>query len=101
MTGPGDLRIVSRISMPNKHAAIKDLGKNIKRAARNERMKKYMHFLLKKCVAELTAGNMKEAKTTAQQFQQAVDKAAKNHVIMPSKAARKKSTLMKAVAAKK
>ena len=87
--------------MPNKHAAIKDLKKNAKRSDRNDRMKKYMHFLLKKCKEELSEGKLKEANQTAIKFQQAVDKATKNHVIMPNKATRKKSALMKVLRAKK
>lgn len=86
--------------MPNKHAAVKDLRKNARRAARNARLKTHVKHLLRKTTDLVKAGNTKEAKEVAIQFQQIADKAAKNNVITKSVANRKKSSIMKALATK-
>lgn len=83
--------------MPNKHAAIKDLRKNHKRAAHNARIKTNVKFLRKKSAELLEAGKTADAKEAIRALQQAVDKAAKTGVIKPNKAARQKSSLMKAL----
>lgn len=87
--------------MPNKHAAIKDLRKNKKRSAHNSRVKTHVRFLLKKGSDLVAGGNAKEAQEAIKALQKAIDKAAKLGIIDPNKAARKKSTLMKALSAKK
>lgn len=84
-------------SMPNKHAAIKDLRKNKRRAALNYRIKTNVKSLYKKGMALLKEGNQKEAAVVARAFQQAVDKAAKVSVVSKNAAARKKSTFMRAL----
>jgi len=86
--------------MPNKHAAIKDLRKNKKRAVHNELIKRNVRHLLKKSQELLKEGKGKEAQAIALAFQQAVDKAAKVGVISKNKAARKKSSIMKAMKTK-
>jgi len=84
--------------MPNKHAAIKDLRKNKKRAAHNARIKTNVKALFKKSKELAAAGKKDEAKTAAQKYQQAVDKAVKRGVVTRNQAARKKSQAMKALA---
>ena len=84
--------------MPNKHAAIKDLRKNVRRAARNARLKTHVKHLLRKTEDLLKEGKATEAKVAATTFQQIADKAAKNRVISKSLANRKKGKLMKALA---
>ena len=86
--------------MPNKHAAIKDLRKNRKHAAHNERIKRHIRFLTKKNETAVKAGNSADVQQTARTLQQALDKAAKAGVLSRNKAARKKATLMKTLAAK-
>lgn len=86
--------------MPNKHAAIKDLRKNKRRAATNLRIKTNVKALYKKGMALLSAGKNKEAQEVARAFQQAVDKAAKISVVSKNAAARKKSSFMRALKAK-
>ena len=80
--------------MPNKHAAIKDLRKNARRAARNLRLKTHTKSLLRKAKDLLKEGKKTEAKAAVMAFQQVVDKAAKNMVISRNTANRKKSSLM-------
>lgn len=86
--------------MPNKHAAIKDLRKNKRRAATNLRIKINVKALYKKGMALVSAGKTKEAEEVARAFQQAVDKAAKISVVSKNAAARKKSSFMRALKTK-
>ena len=86
--------------MPNKHAAIKDLRKNARRAARNARLKTHVKHLLRKTTDLVKAGSTQEAKVAAVDFQKIADKAVKNRVMTKSLANRKKSAVMKAVATK-
>ncbi len=83
--------------MPNKHAAIKDLRKNKKRAAHNDRIKRHIRYLLKKSRDLLKEGKAKESQEISRAFQQAIDKAAKVGVVSKNKAARRKSSLTKAI----
>jgi ribosomal protein S20 len=85
--------------MPNKHAAIKDLRKNERRAARNASVKTNVKALYKKAQALLKEGKP-EAKETIIKFQQAADKAIKTGVFNKHTVARKKSHLMKKVTVK-
>lgn len=87
-------------TMPNKHAAIKDLRKNKRRAATNLRIKVNVKALYKKGMALLKDGKTKEATELARVFQQAVDKAAKVSVVSRNTAARKKSAFMRALKTK-
>jgi len=87
--------------MPNKHAAIKDLRKNKRRAERNARLKTHARALLRKAQDLVKEGKMAEAKAAAAAFQQAVDKAAKNMVVTRNAANRRKSKLMKKLSIKK
>jgi small subunit ribosomal protein S20 len=83
--------------MPNKHAALKDLRKNRKRAAHNARLKTHMRSLLRQAQLLIKEGKLKEAKLASIKFQQIVDKAAKNEIVSKNAASRKKSSLMKAL----
>lgn len=86
--------------MPNKHAAIKDLRKNKRRAARNARVRTNVKALVKKG-KDLAASGSADLKEHAMKVQQAIDKAVKTGVIHRNAAARKKSALMKKLNAKK
>ena len=81
--------------MPNKHAAIKDLRKNKKRAIQNARVKKNVKALLSKSKALIKEGKKAEAEAMAKSFQKAIDKAAKIGVFHKNAASRQKSSLMK------
>jgi small subunit ribosomal protein S20 len=83
--------------MPNKHAAIKDLRKNKRRAARNLRLKTHARSLLRKAKDLLKEGKVADAKAAAASFQQIVDKAAKHGVLSKNAAGHKKSSIMKAI----
>lgn len=81
--------------MPNKHAAIKDLRKNKRRAARNLREKTNIRALIKQLEQFVKEGKMTEALAVTTKLQQASAKAAKNHVIHRNKARRLTSYAMK------
>lgn len=85
--------------MPNKHAAIKDLRKNKRRAAMNARVKTNIKALYKKAQNLISEGKKAEAKETVTKFQQAADKAIKTGVLNKNTAARKKSSLMSKIVA--
>jgi ribosomal protein S20 len=86
--------------MPNKHAAIKDLRKNKRRAARNIREKTNVKALIKQLKTLVKEGKKSEAVAVANKLQQAVDKAAKHNVIHVNKARRINSAAMKSVSSK-
>ena len=81
--------------MPNKHAAIKDLRKNKRRAARNLRVKTNIRALVKQLEQFVKDGKTNEALPVVAKLQQASAKAAKNHVIHRNKARRLSSYAMK------
>ncbi len=83
--------------MPNKHAAIKALRKNKKRAIANKRIKTLVLKLFKDSMNMISAGKSNEAKESIKKFQQTVDKATKTNVISANFASRKKSSLAKAL----
>lgn len=83
--------------MPNKHAAIKDLRKNKRRALRNGRIKRHVKALFTKTKALIKEGKMDEAKEASRLFQAAADKASKRGVVHKNLAGRRKSKLMTAV----
>ena len=80
--------------MPNKHAAEKDLRKNHKHAAHNTRIKTNVKQLLKNTQTLIKEGKFAEAKPMALKLQQAIDKAAKHHIVHKNKASRMKSLVM-------
>ncbi len=87
--------------MPNKHAAIKDLRKNKRRAARNLREKINVKALMKQLKALIKEGKQSEALELVKKLQQAAGKAAKKNIIHPNKARRMTSMAMRATGAKK
>lgn len=86
--------------MPNKHAAIKDLRKNKRRAARNLREKINVKALAKQLKALIKEGKKSEALELVSKLQQASAKAAKKNIIHPNKARRLTSMAMKVTGAK-
>lgn len=101
MTSSRLYRTVGAKSMPNKHAAIKDLRKNERRAARNLRMKIHVKALAKQLKELVKAGNKKEAMEISSKLQQAADKAGKNHVFHVNKTRRIVSASAKQLASAK
>lgn len=88
------------LTMPTKHAAIKDLRKNRKRAVHNARIRSHVRFLLKKNQELISSGDISGARQAASALQQALDKAAKVGVLSRNKADRKKSKFMKSATKK-
>ncbi len=86
--------------MPNTHAAIKDLRKNKRRAARNLREKTNVKALAKQIKALAKEGKGTEALALVAKLQQASAKAAKKHVIHRNKARRITSMAMKLASAR-
>jgi len=86
--------------MPNKHAAIKDLRKNKRRALRNLREKTNVKALIKQLKSFVKEGKKSEAMTIVSKLQQAAGKAAKRNVIHPNKARRITSQAMKSLSGK-
>ena len=76
--------------MPNIKAAEKWMRQTEKRTTRNKDVKTRLKTVFKKAVA---AGDAETVKTV----ESSLDKAAKNGIIHPNKAARKKSRLAKAI----
>jgi ribosomal protein S20 len=86
--------------MPIKQAAIKDLRKNHKRAARNLRLKTHMKHLTRSLTDLVKEGKVAEAKTTLSALQQIIAKAAKNHVLETNNAKHKIANAYKLVGKK-
>lgn len=84
--------------MPNKHAAIKDLRKNKRRAARNLRDKTNVKSLIKQLKLLVQEGKKAEALTLVSKLQQATDKASKKNVLHRNKARRINSMAMRITA---
>lgn len=81
--------------MPIKHAAIKDLRKSNKRAARNLRLKTHVKHLTRALADLVKDGKAAEVKVALPKLQQALDKAAKNHVLHNNNAERKVASAFK------
>lgn len=79
--------------MPNKHAAVKDLRKNQRHAARNAKMKTHVKSLTAQVKTLLKEGKTKEVADLARKLQQAVDKAAKKNIFHSNKSSRRISSL--------
>jgi ribosomal protein S20 len=86
--------------MPNKTAAMKSLRQTKKRQAINARVKTDARVKFKNIDELIKAGKLAEAKKLVANFQKAIDKAAKNHIISKNKANRKKANLMKKLSKK-
>ncbi len=83
--------------MPIKNAAKKAVRQTAKRRDRNIALKEKMKTLIKKFNKSIAAKKTDEAKSLLPKIAQAVDKAAKNHVIEANKASRVKSRLSKSL----
>ncbi len=83
--------------MPNKHAAVKDLRKNKRRATRNSLLKTHVKALTKQMNELVKAGKQSDAQALSSKLQQIVAKAAKNNVFHANKAGRKVSAMHKSL----
>ena len=86
--------------MPNKHAAIKDLRKNKKRAVLNAKYKTHVKALTAQVKLLVKEGKSDEAAKLAPRLQQAVDKASKKNIFHANKSSRRVSTLHRSLAPK-
>lgn len=84
--------------MPNKHAAVKDLRKNAKRAARNNKIKTHLKALSRQLAEFLQAGKKAEATEIMKRIQQAAAKAGHGHVFHANRAARRTSSAARSLA---
>ena len=91
---------ISATTMPNKKAAIKDLRQNLKRQARNTRIKTNVKHKLKDAQQLIKEGKA-EAKDAVRALQKAAAKAAKKKTISKNRARRITSKLMKSANPKK
>ena len=83
--------------MPNKLASIKDVRKSRKRTHSNLRVKTNLHSLQRSFLGLVREKKFDEAGVLAHKLQQALDKAAKIHVIHKNRAAKSISALQKAI----
>ena len=83
--------------MPIKQAAIKDLRKNHKRAAKNLRLKTHVKHLTRSLTDLVKEGKANEVKETMAKLQQTLAKAAKTHVLHTNNAQRKIASAFKLV----
>jgi len=85
--------------MPLIKSAIKRAKQNPVRRARRQPVKTYMKTMLKKMADLTTAGKRAEAVAILPETYSAIDMAAKQNIIHPRNAARKKSLVARLVAA--
>lgn len=78
--------------MPNKHAALKDLRKNKKRAFANKRLKTHIKSLTQQLTSLVKEGKKTDATGIAQKLQQALGKATRENIIHRNNASRKTSS---------
>lgn len=83
--------------MPIKQSPKKYLRQSRKRRARNRGRKTAIKKLSKKMEGLLEKGRQEEARKLLPAYQKAVDKAGKNRVIHPNKAARLKSKMVRRI----
>ncbi len=81
--------------MANLKSSKKDIRNIAKRTARNRSVRSKLKTLAKNVLRLSTAGDHPAAKTMAQEYISALDRAAKVKVIHPNKADRHKSTFSK------
>lgn len=79
--------------MPHTHSAKKELRKNIKRKAQNEKRKNLIKSLRKEIKTLVLNKKVEEAKTLLPKLYKAADKAAKVNAIHKNKAARIKAQM--------
>ena len=83
--------------MPNKHAAVKDLRKNKRRAERNIRLKTHVKALTKQMSELIKANKKTEALELSRKLQQVIAKASKNYIFHSNKASRKVSSMQRSL----
>ena len=83
--------------MPNKPAAMKDLRKSKKRAAKNALAKTHIKSLSRKFKDAVAAGKKDDAKKLVRDLQQMAAKAGQEHVYHANKSSRVISQAMRAV----
>ncbi len=81
------------------HSAIKAARQANKHYLKNRAVKRRIHDLAKKLIATCKEKNLEKAKELLHKVYKAWDKAAKQRIVHPNTAARKKSHLAKLVAA--
>ncbi len=86
--------------MPNIKGAKKAMRQSEKRHTFNQATKEAVKKTVREVRKHITAGDLKEAASAMAKAMSALDKAAKKHTIHPNTAARKKSRMAKALAAK-
>ncbi len=79
--------------MPNKHAAVKDLRKNKRRAERNSLLKTHVKALTKQMNELVKEGKKTDAIALSSKLQQIIAKASKNNILHANKAGRKTSSI--------
>jgi small subunit ribosomal protein S20 len=87
--------------MPNHKSALKRMRQSEKRRVYNRTYRNRARTYIKKARAALKAGNASVAETDVREAIRDLDKAASRGVIHPRNAARRKSRLMKQLAALK
>lgn len=85
--------------MANTKSAIKRIRQNQKRRIRNRTFRGRARTYVNRARQAMEAGNVEEARDTTMQAVQALDKAAEKGVLHKNNAARRKSRLMKQLAA--
>ena len=83
--------------MPIKHAALKQIRKDIKRRQRNQALRSGLKTVTKQLVTLLKAQRLDEARTLLRQVAKKYDRAASKGVIHRNTAARYKSRLTRRV----
>lgn len=84
--------------MPQLQAAKKDLRKNQRRRAINNRWRSAIHKTTRAVQDAIIEKDQKAATAAMSKAQTTLDRAARRNIIHPNKAARKKSRLLKAIA---
>lgn len=84
--------------MPQLQAAKKDLRKNQRRRAINDRWRSAIHKSIRAVQDAITEKDQKAAAAAMPKAQAVLDRASRRNIIHPNKAARKKSRLLKAIA---
>ena len=85
--------------MANTKSAMKRIRQNEKRRLRNRQFRGSANTFIKKARLAIEAGNVEEAREATQQAVSALDKAAEKGVLHKNNASRRKSRLMKSLAA--
>ncbi len=85
--------------MPNTASGIKRLRQNVKRNLRNRMRKSEINTFSKRVLAAIESGDKEQANVFMKITQKKLDKAIKTNILHKNTAARRKSALMRRVAA--